>query len=236
MELSKFNIVRPRTLRPSQRPRGIITMYRDDERLWQVENLIVNTGLVSMAESLAGVAAYAAAAIGFGNGNTTPTVTDTDLSGTQKYYNAIGSATYPSSGTVQFAFTLATTDYAANGLILQELGMFSNNATTKLPSETGFTISARANSTGYTVGQLYTAVTSTVTYVYRCTTAGTSAGSQPSMGTTIGGNTTDGTAVFTCIALVTDFGASNNMIAHAVVPSFTYNGSGSYTGTWSITF
>lgn len=35
-------------------------------------------------------------------------------------------------------------------------------------------------------------------YVYECTTAGTSSGTEPTWGTTPGGTTTDGTTVFTC--------------------------------------
>lgn len=36
-------------------------------------------------------------------------------------------------------------------------------------------------------------------YAYRCTTAGTSGGSEPTWGTTLGGTTADGTVVWTCI-------------------------------------
>ncbi len=56
-------------------------------------------------------------------------------------------------------------------------------------------LTQRANSTAYTVGQeRYSGL-----YRHRCTTAGTSAASLPTMATTPGDTTTDGTAVWTCI-------------------------------------
>ncbi len=39
-------------------------------------------------------------------------------------------------------------------------------------------------------------------YLYECTTAGTTAGSEPTWGTTPGGTTSDGTAVWTCRGLI----------------------------------
>jgi hypothetical protein len=242
MVFHRLSIIKPRSTGivrgsrlVSRRPTGIIKMYKDGVKLWETRNLIVNEGLGCMAETLAGNTAFKVAAVGFGSGSTPAAVTDTDLSGAQKYYNAVGSATFPTSGTVSFAFSLTTTDFAANGLVLQELGLFANNASGTLPSESGFTIATRANSTAYVVGNLV--VDAAGTHVFRCTTAGTSASSAPTFNTAaIGNTTTDGTVTWTYIAAVSDFGASNEMVAHAVVPSFTYNGSGAYSGTWSITF
>lgn len=54
---------------------------------------------------------------------------------------------------------------------------------------------ARANSTAYDEGDYYVPATPNG-YVYKCTVAGTSAGSPPSFGTTVGGTTVDGTATF----------------------------------------
>lgn len=61
---------------------------------------------------------------------------------------------------------------------------------------------ARVNSTAYTVGQYYTPATPNGFY-YKVTTAGTSAASPPTFGTTIGGTTTDGTATVTCAGKTT---------------------------------
>ena len=52
----------------------------------------------------------------------------------------------------------------------------------------------RANNTAYALG--YTILSGS--NWYRCSTAGTSAASPPTLGTTIGGTTTDGTAVWVC--------------------------------------
>ncbi len=62
----------------------------------------------------------------------------------------------------------------------------------------------RANSTAYTVGQFIKVATASgvgeqvyENLIYECTTAGTSAASEPTWNDTVGGTTTDGTAVFT---------------------------------------
>lgn len=55
-------------------------------------------------------------------------------------------------------------------------------------------------STAYVVGQVVHPVTLNG-YFYKCTTAGTSGGSEPTWGTTVGGTTSDNTAVWTCIAM-----------------------------------
>lgn len=61
------------------------------------------------------------------------------------------------------------------------------------------TVTVRANSTAYSLGDRIMLGTSDLN-VYECTTAGTTAGSPPAFTTTIAGSTTDGTAVFlTCL-------------------------------------
>jgi hypothetical protein len=59
---------------------------------------------------------------------------------------------------------------------------------------------ARANSTAYTVGQLY----SSGGFVYKCVTAGESAAALPALETVIGSENADGTAVFQCLCAVTN--------------------------------
>jgi hypothetical protein len=131
-------------------------MYRNNVLLFEVENIIVNAGLPAFAQSFAGVDAYNASAIGFGSGATAVSVNDTDLTGPQKYYNAIGSASYPSAGTVQFAFAIQSTDYAANNENIQELGMFANAATVGLPAVSGFSYSAWSATASQSIGNLVT--------------------------------------------------------------------------------
>lgn len=86
---------------------------------------------------------------------------------------------------------------------------------------------ARANSTAYSLGDYYTPATPNG-YVYKCTTAGTSAGTPPSFGTTVGGTTVDGTATFTnvgkqTLVVTTDYEVSAGGITLTASPAF-YDG------------
>lgn len=54
-----------------------------------------------------------------------------------------------------------------------------------------------ASATAYTLGD-YVEPTTPNDYIYECTTAGTSGGSEPTWGTTEGGTTADGTVIWTC--------------------------------------
>lgn len=60
-------------------------------------------------------------------------------------------------------------------------------------------ITAHAVSTAYTVGQRVWMLNTYGPYVQECTVAGTSAATEPTWSTTLGGTTTDGTATFMCI-------------------------------------
>lgn len=141
----------------AKRPKGLIRMYRDGVLLFEVKNLVVNAGLPAFAECFAGNSStWKGASIGFGSGNTAPLITDTDLAGPFKYYNAIGGATFPSSGTVQFAFAIQAADYAAYGETIQELGMFANSTAVALPASAGFTYSAWTGTTAEPVGNVVT--------------------------------------------------------------------------------
>ncbi len=202
--------------------------------VFELDNLYVNAGLPVLANLLAaGTAGYVAAAVGFGSGNTPPAVTDTDLTTAPKYYNAIGTHTIGPSGTVAagsvlFNYALATTDYAANPLTIQELGLFANSAGVVLPVLVGGTFGAWASLHAYAVGNL---LIDSNGNTQRCTTAGTSGAAAPSWATAMGGTTTDNTVTWTLVALHT---APRPMIAHVVVPAFPYAGGANYSGTWTI--
>src|SRR5262249_5699060 len=164
----------------------------------------------------------------------TPAPGDTALSANPAYYNAIGAATIGPSGgvaagSVQFAYSLMTTDYAANPLTIQELGLFGNTGSANFPAAVGTGFASWAATTAYTLGNL---IADSNGNVQRCTTAGTSGGSHPTWATTIGTTTNDAAPlVWTLVAKST---APTPMIAHVVVPSFPYTGSGNYSGTWTI--
>lgn len=76
--------------------------------------------------------------------------------------------------------------------------------------------SARVNSDPMTLGEYYTPATPNGFY-YKVTTAGTTAASPPTFGTTIGGTTTDGTATVTCAGKTTLVAATDYEIRGAGV-------------------
>ena len=159
-----------------------------------------------------------------------PAVSDTGLTAVPAYYNAIGAHTFPSSGSVQFNYSLLTTDYGANGMTIQELGLFANSASVGLPAAQGTSNPAWTASTPKLVGNL---VVDSNNDVQRCTVSGTTAGGPPSWSGMLNGTTTDGTVTWTLIAF---HQPPNPLIAHVIVPSFAYTGTGNYSGTWTLTF
>jgi hypothetical protein len=68
--------------------------------------------------------------------------------------------------------------------------------------------SARANSTPYVLDDYYIPATPNG-YVYKCTVAGTSAGSPPTFGTTVGGTTTE---VYAPVTIGTDNAAGTSIL------------------------
>ena len=214
------------------RPKGIVRIFSRGSLLWQGRNLFVNAGLPALANLMAGVTSgQYALAVGFGSGSIAPTVSDTDLSTSPRYYNTVGSHSFPTPGSVQFSYALsATADYGAFGMTVQEVGLFANSAAIQVPAAIGTANPAWAASTAWTVGNLIVDANGNI---QRCTTAGTSGATAPAWAASIGATTGDGSAVWTLVAMHT---APSPMLAHAVVPAFLFNGSADYQGTWTFTF
>lgn len=223
------------------RPRGIVSLYESFRRadgrwergqlLWTRKNLFVNAGLPPLANLLAGVTAgQYASAVGFGSSNTPPALTDADLGASPKYYNAVGSSSFPSAGSVTFNFAINTTDYGATGLTVQELGLFGSSGSATLPAALGTTNPTWTATHAYSVGNLIVDANGNI---QRCTTAGTSGAAAPTWATPIGATTSDSSVVWTLVALHT---APTPMLAHVVVPSFAFTGAAAYQGTWTFTF
>ncbi len=213
------------------KPQGIVKLYENDRLLWEGKNLFVNAGLPALANLIAGVTSgQFVSVIGYGSGAVAPSPTDTGLTNTPTYFNAIGSHTFPSSGSVQFSYSLLTTDYAANGITIQELGLFANTGGVPMPSAQGSGNPSWAANTTKAVGNL---VADANGNIQRCTIAGTTANSAPVWSTTLGGTTADGSVTWTLVAF---HSAPVPLIAHVVVPAFSYSGGANYSGTWTLTF
>lgn len=224
----------------TKRPRGHVTLFHRGQLLWETHNLVVNSGLTALANLLGGTTAGEfVAAIGYGSSGTAPLVTDTTLNANPTYYKAIGTITIGPSGgvaagSVQFAYSLLTTDYAANPLTIQELGLFGNTGAITMPAAVGTTFNAWAASTGYVIGNI---IVDSNSNIQRCTTSGTSQSpTHPSWSVNVGSTTTEnvGTTnvpVWTLVALHT---APTPLISHVIVPSFPYTGAGNFSGTWTI--
>ena len=221
------------------RIRGVVRFYegadwRRGRLLWERENLVVNAALTALANLLGNnTTGQMVSVVGFGSGSAAPTANDTGLNTNPCYYRASGTATIGPSGgvaagSVQFAYSLLSTDYAANPLTIAELGIFGNTGAANFPAATGTANPSWAASHSYTTGTL---IVDGNGNIQRCTTGGTSGGSAPTWATTIGNTTSDNTVTWTLVARST---APLPMITHVVVPSFPYTGTGNFSGTWVI--
>lgn len=225
----------------TRKPAGIIRLYegpacKRGRLLFERHNLVVLSGLTALANLAGGVTTGEfVSVVGFGSGNTAPTTGDTGLSASPAYYNSVVSVTVGPSGgvpagSVQFAYSLSTTDYGANGLNVQELGFFGNTGGAAFPAATGTTNPVWASSHAYAIGNL---IVDSNGNIQRCTTAGTSGGSHPSWATTLNTTTSDSSPlVWTLVALHT---APTPMISHLTVPSFPFNLNAGYSGTYTLT-
>jgi hypothetical protein len=209
--------------------------------LWQRENLVVNGGLTALASLLGGTTAGEfVAAVGFGSGNSAPMATDTALTTNPAYYNAVGAITIGpaggvATGTVQFAYQLLTTDYAANPLTIQEMGLFGNTGGAVFPAAAGTTFANWAATTAYVAGNLIVDSNGNIQRATTISGTGTSAGAHPTWSTTINTTTTDNPGGNQIVwTLVAKSVAPVPMVAHVVVPSFPYSGGGNFSGQWSI--
>lgn len=108
-----------------RRPEGILTLqiFRKGELIEEVGyNLVVDLSKQQLARLIGGdVANRSITKIGFGTSGTAPAAGNTSL--TDTYVKALGAVTYPATNSVQFAFTLGTSE--ANGKSIQEFGLFT---------------------------------------------------------------------------------------------------------------
>jgi len=102
-------------------------------------------------------------------------------------------STYSPNRDTDAYFTSATNELSTAGGYTAG-GVTATSATMTYTAANSWSVQ-RANSTAYTVGQIIRPATGNG-FLYRCVTAGTSAGTVTTLGTTLGASTTDGTAVF----------------------------------------
>jgi hypothetical protein len=99
-------------------------------------NLFVNDGRPALAKLLGGDAAGEfASAIGFGSSGTAPAATDTGLTAAA-YYKTLDSHSQDGSGSVTFNWSLGAEDTGAQGITIQELGLFADRTSVGLPGST----------------------------------------------------------------------------------------------------
>ena len=213
------------------RPRGVVQLYYRNYLIWERQNIFVNSGLPALANLIAGVTSgQYVTIIGFGSGNLTPSATDTGLSTGPAYYNAIGTHSFPSSGSVQFNYSLLTSDYGATGITIQELGLFANSAGIAVPAAQSTSNPSWTANTAISANSLIIDANGNV---QRCTTAGTTGTTAPVWSSTLSGTSNDGSVVWTLAAF---HQVPSPMVAHVSVPAFAYTGAGNYSGTWTLTF
>lgn len=120
-----------------KRPIGIVRfrLFRRGRLLWEIEarNLFVDAGRPALAALLGGdTAGEFAAAIGFGSGAAAATTGDIGLTA-PAYYKTLDSHTEDGAGSVTFNWSLKAADVGAQGITIQELGLFANTGSVALP-------------------------------------------------------------------------------------------------------
>lgn len=108
------------------RPEGIFTLnvFRGGKLIetYEDKNLVVNLSKQQLARLIGGdVANRSITKIGFGTSGTAPAGGNTTL--TDAYVKLLGGVTYPATNSVEFAFTLGTSE--ANGKSIMEFGLFT---------------------------------------------------------------------------------------------------------------
>lgn len=108
------------------RPTGVFTLnvFRNGEliEVYEDNNLVVNASKQQLARLIGGdVANRSITKIGFGTSGTAPAAGNTTL--TDAYVKLLGSVSYPTTDSVEYAFTLGTSE--ANGKAIIEFGLFT---------------------------------------------------------------------------------------------------------------
>jgi len=91
-------------------------------------NLVVTTGKQNAALLLAGGGGFAIDGIVFGSTGTAPVLGNTYADMTDKFLKAVGAITYPTTNTMQFAWTLEYSEN--NGATIREFGLVSDRTGT----------------------------------------------------------------------------------------------------------
>lgn len=114
----------------------------------------------------------------------------------------VADATYGEVTTVTAGTVTNETQTGYTGGLVQTDYMINTSVAPVVEATNGLAAATRANTTAYALNA-YMVLATPDGFFYKCTTAGTSAASPPTMNTTTGATTTDGTAVWTCMGRVT---------------------------------
>lgn len=103
----------------------------EDGSLYLIEdfykkNTIVDVGRGALCTLMGGTTSGQITKIGFGTSDSTPSVSDTAL--TSAYIKSLNTPTYPTSTSVQFAYTLLPNE--AIGKVITEYGLYFDDGTT----------------------------------------------------------------------------------------------------------
>lgn len=110
-------------------------------------------------------------------------------------------------GTITVSTPTITASISITGMPDVDPGVDTAPTRLQIINQTAAAAASRANSTAYSAGDVRLRQTgvgseNTAGLYLRCTTSGTSAGSPPTWNTTVGGTTTDGSAVWTTYAIL----------------------------------
>lgn len=210
---------------------------RTGQQLWtcETDNLVVLTSTIDVVRLVANSAGFPISAVGFGSGTGTPAIGDTALSD-PSYYRAVDGISVsvsplPAGLTVDWSINGGSPlDYGAEGINVQEIGLFTNSAGVQIPAAANNSnLAAWQALHAYALGDTIVDGASNVQVV---TTAGTSGGSAPAFATTIGLTTADGGVTWTMRAAGV---APTRLFTRALMPMGVQSTLVSFSSDWTLT-
>jgi hypothetical protein len=225
-------------VRSGRRPKGRVhtRAFRRGRLLWECErdNLFVNAGKPELANLLGNLGTgQFVGAVGWGSNGTAASLTDTALTN-PSYYRAPASASVAGT-TLTIGLTIGTSDPAAAGMTIQELGLFANTGAVSLPAAVGITAftTTWAASTVETVGNIIVDANGNFQQATSVSSDAKTGTVAPTWATTYGTHTIDNHVTWTLIAF---HQAPGPLIARSTTPSVAFGAIATLSSTWNLTF